>query len=600
MTIDSFHLVTTKGTELRSRSVDQDLFLGDWCLTNSELLQQGQRYIRVPEKELDLQARDNQTLLVRELETKVLTVLSPTFNTLHSLDLSYHQWSIIIGPWLRQFLTTSYHRFMLIKNALETAHVTSFTTYLTSPISVTPIDTLQSAWMATDPVWSNNIDGLVLEVLSHHPTRYSVQRQVQPAPHSPRVVIDHSTSSAIRRSKLRQAIRGVLGQVMRLGMRSGDTVLIQTYLSRLALLQSFVYLHQFPVIPELLQLPQDAPISLGLDTDSRTLVVNALTDLGDEPFERFLSTIIPLQLPTNLIEDFKFIYAQVKLWPLPTKPKRVITANAFTYDDFFKVWLSQKISTGSEYVVLQHGNNYGTHRWFNPGVEELTADRFITWGWEDGHDKNVAGFIVKPTYKARQKRNPKVLLLSEYPSVFRRTIWDEDAEFRSYFTQQIEFVSSLNELPRGALVIRLHAESMRLDFGETELWRALDPQLRINEGSSPILELWANSRLVVHSYDSTGLLECLAANIPCIAFWQNGLQHTKDDCKTMYQLLVSAGIVHLSPESAAAHVNRHWDDTDAWWRSERTQEARREFAAVYARVSRNPGKDLVKLINQTK
>jgi putative transferase (TIGR04331 family) len=67
----------------------------------------------------------------------------------------------------------------------------------------------------------------------------------------------------------------------------------------------------------------------------------------------------------------------------------------------------------------------------------------------------------------------------------------------------------------------------------------------------------------------------------------------------MYQLLVSAGIVHLSPVSAAGHVNRYWTDIDLWWKNDQTQLARREFTAVYARVSNRPGKDLVKLLTES-
>jgi len=67
----------------------------------------------------------------------------------------------------------------------------------------------------------------------------------------------------------------------------------------------------------------------------------------------------------------------------------------------------------------------------------------------------------------------------------------------------------------------------------------------------------------------------------------------------MYQRLVSAGIVHLTPSSAAAHVNRYWDDIGEWWFSDQTQVARREFSNVYARVTKSPGKDLVTLLNQT-
>ncbi len=596
----SFHLVTTRGAELRDPSFHKNLFLGKWCLTNNELLENDQEYLIAPAYGLEFEAKENNTLLVRELELRVVSLLTPTLNSLHSLDFSERQWWIILSYWLRHFLGTVTHRFMAIDNVLQTANVSSFTAYSVSPLEVTPTDTAQAELMVADPVWSNNVDLAALEVLCEFGRKYDIQIQWEPRPHSPRNRFSQEESHSFDHSRLRRKAKGFIGKLMRFGIRSNDTVFVGTYLSRREVLRAQASLGQFPVIPRFLQLPPGTASISKMNMEARALFVNALSELGDTTYDLFLARIIPYQLPTIFIEGFSLVSAKVATLPMPARPKRVVTANEFAYNEVFKVWLSQKISTGTEYVAMQHGCNYGTHRWRNPTVEELTCDRFVTWGWGNGKGKNVAGFIFKPTHKAKQNRNPSALLLSEEAPAMRNRVWDQDAEFRSYFAEQIEFVSRLDDLPRAALTIRLHVSSKNHYFGESERWNALDPHLKIDEGYSPILELWADSQIVVHSYDSTGLLECLASNIPCIAFWQDGLQHTMSEATPMYQRLVSAGIVHLSPTSAADHVNRYWNDVDQWWKSPRTQDARQEFAGVYARVSNKPGKDLAKLLTATK
>ncbi len=100
--------------------------------------------------------------------------------------------------------------------------------------------------------------------------------------------------------------------------------------------------------------------------------------------------------------------------------------------------------------------------------------------------------------------------------------------------------------------------------------------------------LIGKSKLVVHSYDSTGILETLALNIPTICFWQNGLAHLNDEEKPYYQLLVEAGIIALSPDLAAKHVASIWTNIPDWWFSERVQEARLKFCSRYARTESNP------------
>jgi putative transferase (TIGR04331 family) len=93
-----------------------------------------------------------------------------------------------------------------------------------------------------------------------------------------------------------------------------------------------------------------------------------------------------------------------------------------------------------------------------------------------------------------------------------------------------------------------------------------------------------------------GMLESLASNSPMIAFWSGGLSHLKDHVKPQYEWLIDAGIVHLSGESAARKISEIWDNVNAWWQSESVQSARVRFCEIYARTSRTPAADLLKII----
>ena len=53
----------------------------------------------------------------------------------------------------------------------------------------------------------------------------------------------------------------------------------------------------------------------------------------------------------------------------------------------------------------------------------------------------------------------------------------------------------------------------------------LDSDLRIDRGYTNHSYLYNNARLIVHCYDSTGILETLSTNIPTLAYFQNGSDH---------------------------------------------------------------------------
>ena len=67
-----------------------------------------------------------------------------------------------------------------------------------------------------------------------------------------------------------------------------------------------------------------------------------------------------------------------------------------------------------------------------------------------------------------------------------------------------------------------------------------DPAVKTDAGEVDIRDLISRSRLVVPSYDSTGMLETLNLNIPTLAFWQNGLDHLENSVKPLYQKLVDS------------------------------------------------------------
>jgi putative transferase (TIGR04331 family) len=233
-----------------------------------------------------------------------------------------------------------------------------------------------------------------------------------------------------------------------------------------------------------------------------------------------------------------------------------------------------------------------------PSIEEITSDKFLTWGWTDNLPQHTPAYVLKTAGRKAKEYNPNgSLLLIEDLMYQRLDIWDRTQEFVAYFSYQAEFIEKLQYSPRQDLTVRLHPYYVYLSPFEVVKWYEFDPDLKIDAGRTEINKLISESRLVVHGYDSTGILETLSQNVPTLAFWQNDLHHLRDGAKPYYQILLNAGIIHLTAESAAAKVNEIWDDVEGWWAQGSVQKARILFCDRYARVSRNPVRDLKALLN---
>ena len=89
---------------------------------------------------------------------------------------------------------------------------------------------------------------------------------------------------------------------------------------------------------------------------------------------------------------------------------------------------------------------------------------------------------------------------------------------------------------------------------------------------------------------------CISQNIPTLAFWQNNFDHLRENVKSDYQSLVDAGIIHLSPKSAADKVNEIWEDVDGWWSQNQLQDTVKNFCNIYAKKINNPSKKMASLL----
>jgi putative transferase (TIGR04331 family) len=135
-----------------------------------------------------------------------------------------------------------------------------------------------------------------------------------------------------------------------------------------------------------------------------------------------------------------------------------------------------------------------------------------------------------------------------------------------------------------------------MNWSEDRRWKDRIPTVYLETGKAPMKKLISRSRLVVHSYDSTGILEGLALNIPTLCFWNGGLDHVLPSAKPYYELLRAAGILADTPEQAALTVAQYWDNTDKWWKGEQVQKARRLFCEKYARAERHPVRTMKRLL----
>jgi putative transferase (TIGR04331 family) len=375
--------------------------------------------------------------------------------------------------------------------------------------------------------------------------------------------------------------------------RQTDAFIIRDYLPSKIEIKLQMSLRQVPILWLSPQIIVNEP-----DQNLRDRISLNLSRSKYTGFEHFVRTMLFDLLPTCYLEGYESILNQVKNLPWPDSPKFIFTSNSFDSDEVFKLYAAEKSEQGTPYYIGQHGNNYGTYK-FNYSETECVenSDKFLTWGWTDGRSKCIPAFNFKMVGLSHISWDEKGgLLLVEVCLPHGIETWDVNSEFEKYQNDQFIFVKNLPKMIQQALTVRLHPSFLRYKWFENLRWKDKSPFIKIEYGYAKILNLISKSRLVVFSYDSTGLLETLYLNIPTICFWSGGLSHLRDNAKPYYIKLQEVGILHYSPESAARKVTEIWEDVMAWWNGDIVQSSRSEFCERFSRKSENPVKHLKKLL----
>ena len=570
------------------------IFLGEWCrLYNRKQIWEKMDAIVAEPYGLGQTKKDADHFEARNIEKKLFPVFCELLNRHHGTQHTERFWRIVLGHWFQRIIDVILNRVYTLEECLKNYKISGTTVYCSDQYSLATTDSYSAIWAFNDDRWNNVLTARILDLLQIK----DIQIEILKNEDINSQIIKYKFNYFNYNNKKNNLIK-LINSYNKIVVNYHDAFIINSYLPKIEEIKLQLLLRQWPQMwrSPLINIQENS------NQELRFNLTDQLKTDSNTKLQFIIASLIFDLLPVCYLEGFTYLENIVKQLPWPNSPKFIFTSNNFDTDEVFKIWTAHKVISGMKYITGQHGNNYGvTKNDLEPSIEEVTADKFLTWGWTDGLPQHTPSVVLKTIGKKEGAYNSYGgLLLIELCLYHRINTWDTTAEFVKYFNDQIDFVRQLPAKPRKELTIRFHAAYKYLSWNEEERWNDFDPTLNIEKGIIPIGKLIKKNRLVVHSYDSTGILETLSQNIPTLAFWQNGLDHLRDSAKPYYQILVDAGIVHLSVDSVVAMINTIWDDVDGWWFDKNVQEARQLFCDRYARLSEKPVRELKQIFNDSK
>lgn len=556
------------------------LFLGEWCkLFSQKASWENLSYEVLPYHWDDRQKLYDDYLYLEQLYEQILNHLAGRLNQIHGFDHSLRYWRIVIGPWLYVFVCIFFDRYQSILKAEECGKVTH---------------TLLGKYDRAQWVLRDNLDfARCFESDEYNQFLFSQ-------------IIDRRSTIPVDSLEVKA---GLLEIVKRESSRRSPSFTLKEFLRRIACgISQWIpdRLNEIVLVSSSLTTKDAAKLQLsvgqlpylyGPHVEPPQSVIDfnlrARLELGSSgsEFEKMLFQMIQEQIPSVYLEGYP-VMRQKALDVYPKKPRLIFTAIAYETDEAFKFWAAHQIEGGCKLVGTQHGFNYGVTKWFQEEDHQIKIyDQFYTWGWKSDKVANTKPLAAAKFNKVKNVVKPKsdgriLLTTFAWPRYAYKmySVPISSTGTIAHFNDQIRFARALSDQVRKMLLVRLFPNDR--NWSQIERWAQEFPEIECYQGYAiPMFEQMRASRLSVTAPNGTPCLEGFAANFPTVLLWNPYCFELRPNAQPYYDELRRVGILHDTPESAAAKVNEIHRDPMGWWKQLEVQEAKDSFCHQFARLS---------------
>ena len=566
--IDAYFLITTNFVETWPIGTNL-LFIDPQFLGNASS-PENTKYEFVESDSLDEHQKVEKYNLSTSISESILPDVAKYLNHLHKTNHGIAFWTFCANFWLTNFVDILFQRWEMVDAALLTQRSIAYHIFPVDEDLICPNTTRDLIKLSQSAAWNHQVFASILE-----------ERNIATL-NFPNSVINWSAESLL--DQQRAAHRSTKSRVHRFLQkriaRFSRSVFSATYLPsksewRLALKHRSLPIRWFE--PQL----DFQKIDIKLRESIK------LTNGGSSQFESFLRKMIPLHLPKSLVENFDDIISQTRRMNLPATPRVIFTSNLHLSSDSFMIWAAKCQEAGTSLIIGQHGGLFGQA---NPPTrdefQELSiADKYISWGWDDGAKQLVRGPTLINLGASRLQRSntpTDLLLVTDGIYKYSRRPWSIISSNATYIANLLSLVRCLPAPIQKSTLVRLYKGHEQFDSKQVTRWTEFMEQIRVDNGEQPIQNLRKNAKLIICTTLGTSEVEQFYSKIPTVIFLDLKIVHLRQSMIPVFKLLEQAGVVHYSVESLVNHITSVWDDVDSWWNMPKTQEAVSNFQSKFA------------------
>ena len=172
--------------------------------------------------------KDKDEAEIRRLDDQLFPLLCDILNEYHATAHGLRFWKVLLGHWMRTYMSTVFNRYRTIEQCLERYHVTSTTTVIDERYSLAPADALSATLAANDDLWNQALYSRIISATGNPEIAVEVL-SIETACAFLR--LEPPSGASLPRRGLRLA-RGLFTDTLSLLKRDTDAFIINSYLPR--------------------------------------------------------------------------------------------------------------------------------------------------------------------------------------------------------------------------------------------------------------------------------------------------------------------------------------------------------------------------------
>lgn len=531
-----------------------------------------------PKKNIDEKTISKYENLSSRYQSILINNLFNIFNDLHGLDLDKRLWKILIGHWLFRYCNIFISRWHRL-NLLQEKKINSFYCAKTNTNFLLTKDTNHIIQSSHNDIFNSYVYRAILKQ----------KKNIK--------IFELETLNVKKKNKIdiKILLKKILLIFQKINKRNYKKIkyfFYHTYLNNEILIKLNKKINQknLSYLPDRIEEGQiDAALRKKI-----TKILFSKIKTSDPLFTSIISNLFNM-FPSIYLEGFFKNFKKIDKSHWPYHPILIFTSNSFDTDEYFKFYTINKIHYfKSKYFCGQHGNNCGTFITRSRNVEQDTADIFFTWGWKSKFYKNHIKLFnfrqpkldkSKPNYKISSPLfifdgYPHDINLFSEPFIFDQKTGNFLKSLNTYFSDKNVLIKKYNNSEIDKLIPKIY-QNLNIKFVK----------------NYNIYNYLKENEIFVFLYDSTGFLEMLNLNKPCLMYidtplclyYQNAIRH--------YKKLIDKKIIFDDFDKLFNHLDKISNNVYKWWNSVNVQNEIDKFRKVYSSTASKPSEKLLKYIH---